>query len=240
MIDIHSHILPELDDGSSSVSESLLMLGEMRRQGIKIVAATPHFEGHRETVNSFLERRAKSFEALSDALTEDLPQIRLGAEVLYFEGISRMEGLKSLCIEGTDLLLLEMPVTKWSSYILSETVNLARSGEFRLVIAHFERCIPAQKRGMLDYLLENDLLIQANASYFLERRTKRRAISLLKKNKIHFLGSDCHNMKERAPRLYAAYNLIGKKLGEHFTDEMRSFAYDMFSAEERQYISQNQ
>ena len=54
MIDIHSHILPELDDGSSSVSESLLMLGEMRRQGIKIVAATPHFEGHRETVNSFL------------------------------------------------------------------------------------------------------------------------------------------------------------------------------------------
>ena len=40
MIDIRSHILPELDDGSSSVSESLLMLGEMRRQGIKIVAAT--------------------------------------------------------------------------------------------------------------------------------------------------------------------------------------------------------
>ena len=67
---------------------------------------------------------------------------------------------------------------------------------------------------MLDYLLENDLLIQANASYFLVRRTKRRAISLLKKNKIHFLGSDSHNMKEWAPRLYAAYNLIGKKLGE--------------------------
>lgn len=165
-----------------------------------------------------LDRLSESFDYIvidfppvnivSDALAASKP------EVLYFEGVSRMEGLKSLCIEGTDLLLLEMPVTKWSSYILSETVNLARSGEFRIVIAHFERCIPAQKRGMLDYLLENDLLIQANASYFLERRTKRRAISLLKKNKIHFLGYDSHNMKERAPRLYAAYNLIGKKLGE--------------------------
>lgn len=236
MIDIHSHILPELDDGSSSVSESLLMLGEMRRQGAEIVAATPHFEGHREAVDSFLERRAKSFEALSEALTEDLPQIRLGAEVLYFEGISRMEGLKSLCIEGTNLLLLEMPVTKWSSYTVGEVVKLSHTGAVRVVIAHFERCIPAQKRRMLDYLLENDLLIQANASYFLERRTRRRAISLLKKNKIHFLGSDSHNMKERAPKLNAAYNLIGKKLGEHFTDEMRSFAYNMFTDGERQYI----
>ena len=231
MVDIHSHILPQLDDGSSSVRESLLMLDEMRRQGIKIVAATPHFEVHRESVDSFLERRAKSFETISEALTEDEPQIRLGAEVLYYEGISRMEGLQRLCIEGTDLLLLEMPITKWTSYTVGEVVNLSHAGTVRVVIAHFERCIPAQKRGMLDYLLENDLLIQANASYFLERRTRRRAVSLLKKNKIHFLGSDSHNMKERAPRLGMAYNLISKKLGKHFSYEMQSFAYNMFSAE---------
>ena len=233
MIDIHSHVLPELDDGSSSVSESLLMLGEMRRQGIKIVAATPHFEACRESVDSFLERRAESFEKISESLTKDEPQIRLGAEVLYYEGISRMEKLQRLCIEGTDLLLLEMPVTKWSSYTVGEVVNLSRTGTVKVVIAHFERCIPAQKRGTLDYLLENDLFIQANAAFFLEHRTRRKAVSLLKKNKIHFIGSDSHNMKERAPRLGAAYNLISKKLGNHFTDEMQSFSYNMFSAERR-------
>ncbi|MGN0493364.1 MAG: CpsB/CapC family capsule biosynthesis tyrosine phosphatase [Acutalibacteraceae bacterium] len=239
MIDIHTHILPRLDDGSAGVSESLRMLGAMKRQGVQAVAATPHFEAHREAVDSFLERRAKSFEELSEVLTEDMPEIRLGAEVLYYEGIGRMTGLERLCIEGTGLLLLEMPLTEWSSYTLRETVNLARSGAVRVVIAHFERCISAQKRGTLDYLLENDLLIQSNASYFLERRTSRKALSLLKKNKIHFLGSDCHNMKERPPCLGAAYNLIGKRLGEHFTDEMQSFAYNMFSGEERQYIYKN-
>lgn len=236
MVDIHSHILPQLDDGSASVSESLLMLEEMRRQGIKLVAATPHFEGHRETVDSFIERREQSFNQLSESLYEGAPEIRLGAEVLYYEGISRTEGLRRLCIEGTNLLLLEMPLTEWTSYTLRELIKLSDSGAVKVVIAHFERCIPAQKRGTLDYLLENDILIQANASYFLERLTRRRALSLLKKNKIHFLGSDSHNMKERAPRLGAAYNLIGKKLGEHFTEEMQSFAYNMFSEEERQFI----
>ncbi|MGN0451251.1 MAG: CpsB/CapC family capsule biosynthesis tyrosine phosphatase [Acutalibacteraceae bacterium] len=231
MVDIHSHILPKLDDGSSSVRESLLMLEEMRRQGVKIVVATPHFESNRESIDSFLERRAKSFEMLSEALTEDVPKIMLGAEVLYYEGISQTEGLQRLCIEGTDLLLLEMPITKWSSYTVDEVIKLSHAGAVRVVIAHFERCIPTQKRGMLDYLIENDILIQANASCFLEHRTKRRAISLLKKNKIHFLGSDSHNMKERAPRIGAAYTLIGNKLGEHFTNEMRSFAYSMLSAE---------
>lgn len=237
MVDIHSHILPKLDDGSSSTAESLKMLGEMRRQGVKIVAATPHFEAERESVDTFIERRKVSLSKLCEVLPQDMPEIRLGAEVLYYEGVSRMEGLQRLCIEGTELLLLEMPVSKWSSYTVGELANLSRVSAFHIVIAHFERCIPAQKRGTLDYLLQNDVLIQANASYFLELKTRRRALSLLKDNKIHFLGSDSHNMKERAPRLGAAYNLIGKRLGTHFTDEMQSFAYSLFSTDNCQHLS---
>ena len=64
MIDWHSHILPEMDDGSKDVSESLLMLDSLRDQGIESVVATPHFYANDEPVETFLERQKASFDLL--------------------------------------------------------------------------------------------------------------------------------------------------------------------------------
>ena len=107
MTDFHSHILPAMDDGSRSVDESAEMLNELSGQGISRVIATPHFYANDESVFDFLGRRREAFDKLSTVLTPDMPQVLLGAEVRYYDGISHLADMKSLCVQGTDLFLLE-------------------------------------------------------------------------------------------------------------------------------------
>ena len=108
-VDFHSHTLPAFDDGAKDVQESLELFRMLSEQGINTVCATPHFNANRMSIDDFLRSRSKAYINLADALPENAPTVRLGAEVAYYEGISRLDNLSSLCIEGTNLLLLEMP-----------------------------------------------------------------------------------------------------------------------------------
>ena len=117
MIDFHSHFLPGIDDGSDSVETSIAMLNAWYSQGIKEICATPHFYAEHNTPERFITRRNKAFAMVQDATKNELQNVRLGAEVLFFDGISRYDGLHDLCLEGTDLLLLEMPFRTWTSHM---------------------------------------------------------------------------------------------------------------------------
>lgn len=87
MMDFHTHLLPEMDDGSRSVEESLAMLKQMAAQNINWAAATPHFYAFQESPEQFLERRSASAAQLQKEMSQwkDLPRISLGAEVRYYE-----------------------------------------------------------------------------------------------------------------------------------------------------------
>lgn len=122
MIDFHTHILPGIDDGSRSADESIQMLRAMPE--VTHVVATPHFYAWENTPERFLRRRTAAWEQLRERLDDTAPDIRLGAEVCYFEGICRSDELHSLCIEGTNVLLLEMPFEKWSSRALHDLLEL--------------------------------------------------------------------------------------------------------------------
>ena len=220
MIDWHSHILPGIDDGSRDTSESLALLRILSDQGIETVVATPHFYADRESVTSFLERREKAFSEISAQLKSDMPRVVLGAEVLYYEGISRLQDLNRLCIEGTNLLLLEMPMAKWTEYTVRELVKILNLKGIKLVLAHAERYIRFQSAETLDRLYENGILIQVNASFFNDVWTRRTAISMLVNRGIHFVGSDCHNLTSRPPRIGKAFDYISKKLDKQFLRQL--------------------
>lgn len=224
MIDFHSHVLPRMDDGSKSVEESLAMLNELSRQGIKTVVATPHFYANDESVQSFVERRLNSFKSIEPSLTPDMPRVLLGAEVKYYEGISRMENLRDLCVEDTGLLLLEMPMRRWTEYVLRELTDISCSGNVTLVLAHIERYIKLQSDESIGQLLSNGILLQFNASFVCDFFTKRQAMNLLKNRAVHMIGSDCHNMSDRAPDIGRAYEKISKKLGNEFIAEFNNYA----------------
>ena len=218
MIDFHSHILPGIDDGSRNVKMSLGMIEALGRQGVDTICATSHFYVTQRTPEHFLERRQEAYELLEPVLNDDAPRILLGAEVLYFPGISRLESLPKLCLEGTDVLLLEMPFTEWQEYWVREVQDLALGGEFTILMAHIERYYARQPRQVWDRLLELDVLMQANADYFLQQdsifrfRNRNSAVKLLREGRIHLLGTDTHNLTSRPPRMKEARDVIREEL----------------------------
>lgn len=223
MIDWHSHILPNLDDGSHSVAESVSLLNTSHSQGVSVVVATPHFYANDESVESFVARRNAAMNKLKAQMTDNLPKIILGAEVRYYQGISRMEDLSLLRIEGTKLLLLEMPFTKWTESMIRELFELSAKNGIHPVLAHVERYWRLQDLSAWVRLAECGILFQANASFFATFSSRRRAISLLKDGMIHVIGSDCHNLTSRPPNLAKAFDIIRKKLGNEYVTQMNEY-----------------
>ncbi len=230
MLDCHSHLLPGVDDGSRSIEESIQLLTMLQQQGVTAVIATPHFYADEQSVQQFLDRRRCAYEKLSAALPDaSLPTILLGAEVRYYHGIARMEGLDRLCVENTRVLLLEMPMTRWSGSTVRELLEIANTKNITLVLAHIERYIRLQPREVWEQLLHHGVLMQVNASYFNERRTRRMALRRLAEGEIHLLGSDCHGVRSRPPAIGQALAVIRKRLGDTAIQHMCDRAEMLFS-----------
>lgn len=231
MIDFHSHIIPKIDDGSSSIDETTEMLSLAKHQGVNYMVATPHFYASQESPSEFLQRRNRYFKKTLE-ITEplSLPKIIPGAEVGFFEGMSDCDVLKDLTILGTPLIMVEMPVCRWSDRMLGELGDIYEKQDIIPLIAHVDRYIKLlHDKKIVDKLKGLPVLIQANASFFIDKKTARLALSLLSKEKIHLLGSDCHNMTSRRPNLGEAYSIINEKLGNDAIQKIRSNGRLVFS-----------
>lgn len=214
MVDFHTHVLPRMDDGSKSSDMSVEMLHRMSGYGTDLVVSTSHYYGQRESVESFLERRAASFERLSAKLDEKCPQILLGSETAFFFGIEEEERLDELCIEGTRTLLLEMPFQPWTDYELNAVASLCFDREMNVVLAHLERFVDFQKgTDVIERMLALPVRVQINAETVLPMLRRGRWIRMFAERRAHILGSDSHNLTSRAPNLGEARAMIHKKAG---------------------------
>lgn len=214
IIDFHSHILPQVDDGSRSVEESAEMLTRMKQQGIEVVVATPHFYAKHDDPVRFLKRRAQAKEALDQVLTDDMPKVLLGAEVAYFPGMSQSKALQDLAIEGTKAILIELPMGTWKESIYRELTRIYEQQNLIPIVAHVDRYLtPYRSFGIPKKLEQLPVLVQANAEFFTEKATARKAKKMLAAEQIHLLGSDAHNLTNRAPNLGDALNVIENTLG---------------------------
>lgn len=230
MIDIHTHILPGMDDGSGSLEESLAMAKESARQGVRLLAATPHFYATQEDPNSFLRRRERSLALLESAWQDSFPTLLVGAEVRYFDGISRVEKIAHLTLDHTRILLLEMPFTSWSRRMVEEVVELQRSRGLQVLLAHVERYMKNQDGQVWETFRQNGVWMQCNANFFLRWQTKRKAQALFKKGEIQMLGSDTHNMTSRPPNLAMARDALVKSLGQAIWRSFERQSYALLKA----------
>lgn len=219
IIDFHSHILPEMDDGSRDPEMSARMLQALFNQGVEIVCATPHFYREENAVPEFLERRQRAWDAMPQPA--NMPQVLLGAEVAYYPGMSESENLESLCLQGTKALLLEMPFCAWTGRQILEVVRLIIDRDFFIVLAHperylFEKC----NRDAINRFAEMDTGMQVNASTLCHWQTRDVGLKLLQSTGAPFLGTDCHNLDSRAPQMQRARKAIGRRLGAEFLAEL--------------------
>lgn len=222
MTDFHTHILPEIDDGSSGLDESVDMLHSLFEQGVTKVVATPHFYANFSSPDRFLKKRNESWGRLREVLDGDMPKVTLGAEVHYYEGISHSEQLRDFCIGNTRLLLLEMPVTPWNDRMIESVLDLGARNNIKVILAHIERYFPIQDKEIWKYFRQNGVLLQLSAELFEKRRDRKLALKLISSGIVTMLGSDCHNMEMRPPNMSVATHRIEKELGSSFLEKFNA------------------
>lgn len=202
MIDFHSHILPDFDDGAENIEMSCQMLKESKRQGVNTVISTSHCILEKESdIENFLNRRKESYERLMPYIRgDDFPQVRLGAEVGFRFDVSECSRLKELCIEGTDYMLLEMPWNAWTEATVEQVYNITITG-IKPVMAHIERFL-YQDSSLIANLFELDVHYQINCSAMIRHR--RDLQKLWQQGRVHVIGSDMHNTTSRPPTMHEA------------------------------------
>lgn len=209
LIDFHTHILPRLDHGSRSSQVSLGQLGIMAKAGVDTVCATSHFYPQEVLVSNFLKARDASFDRLLEVCGDMArPKIVLGAEVLICEGLDQMEGLESLCLEGTNVLLLEMPFSAgaWTSRLYRTVAEISERG-ICPVFAHVDR----YPHKLVEALFDMGLMAQLNAGS-LDRWIKpKHLIRWIDEGVIVALGSDLHGDRQEA---YDPYRKVCASLGD--------------------------
>jgi protein-tyrosine phosphatase len=122
-----------------------------------------------------------------------------------------------------------MPFVKWTKSVLKEVVDIANRGRITLVLAHIERYLSMQDKNVVQMLLNNNVLIQVNSDFFTGFFTKSKALSMFKNNQIHFIGSDCHNMEDRAPDISKAMLTIEHKFGLGIVEEYIKYTNSIIS-----------
>ena len=225
MIDSHTHILPRMDDGAKSSEQSLAMLRAEAAQGVKTVVLTPHFYAARESLSDFLSRRAASYARLREVIAQQpdcaqLPQLLLGAEVAWYPSLVQDESLRQLCIEGTDLLLIEPSMARWDPSFVRRIYDLMGCCGIVPMIAHIDRYFAAQRAEDLRAVFALNIPIQISAEAFTSFWMRKKALQTIKSGATMVLISDCHDTDHRPPDLTAARKVIERKLGADVLAEM--------------------
>ena len=229
MIDLHTHILPGVDDGAKTAQDSIAMLQMQYETGVDTVVLTPHYYPQKEPLANFLSRRAAAWEQLQAAILAlpqerlcCLPRLILGAEVAYTPGLYALEGLQALCIGNTKNMLLELPFFVWDTQMVHSLYDFLGRAGVTPILAHIERYFACQKKKFLDEVLELGLPVQVGLQG-LERRFSH-TLRLLKQGKAHMIASDCHDLHHRRPELARAMEYVEKKLGMEYVAELTELA----------------
>lgn len=209
MIDFHSHILPGVDHGAASLDVSVEMLKQAKKAGVATIVATPHFYLHRDSLDSFLERRNKAYSVLKDYLAKDSSigiDVVCGAEVALESKLLTLD-LKKLAIEGTNSILIEMPMFgAWHSWMFHMLYEIESRFSLNVILAHVDRYGKESCARLLDMGFTAQINAEAlvRGSFF----QKRRFMNLCREGAVHLIGSDAHDTKERS---YDDLILLSKK-----------------------------
>ncbi len=221
--DLHTHILPDIDDGSRTVEASLELLSAEAEQGVTDIAFTPHFYIEDIDIKSFCDRRDEAFSLLMKAVENDpvLSGLRFykGAEVAYSPNLI-YEDLTPLCYEGTRYLLLEL--SYGFPFNLENTLFSLINNGYRPILAHTERYpYLVNDKKLLSSIKEMGVVLQSNAGAVLGGSYKKEVKKLLKFGFVDILSSDTHNLTRRPPRLAEALLKLKDKGGAMISNAVK-------------------
>lgn len=224
-IDIHSHILPGVDDGARNMEESIKMLKVAYEQGIRTMYTTPHYGSGKEKYKNS-SRLIECFEQLKEQAAdvgEEGIELILGNELYYTHSlIDALDTGKAYTMGGTRYVLVEFNFGIDYKELYKGLQQLINAG-YRPILAHIERyyCL-FRHFSELSALKELGVSLQVN-SCSLSAKLSSEALfcrKVIREGYIDFLGSDCHQLKWRPPVMKDCVHMIEKKTPEKYLNRI--------------------
>lgn len=214
-LDIHSHIIPGVDDGSCNMDMTMEMLVKAYDEGIRWMCATPHFyPGHR---NAGVDKLQEIFTEVCRLAADRFPDMKLmlGNEIYYKDEVMELLGKNEIhTLHGSRYVLVEFHVASEYDKLVRAVKGLTMKGYYP-ILAHIERyaCL-YHEEDRIEELIRMGAYMQVNAETLLGGsfdKVGRYCHKLIRSGKIHFLGSDCHNTDTRRPVMATAVAVLKKK-----------------------------
>ena len=209
MIDIHNHLIPNIDDGSDSLELTRSLLIDAINEGITDICITPHFMKH----GPYRVRKPELI-LLFNQLKQDVSDLNinlyLGNELYIDRELDELLLHNEICsMNNSKYVLIEFPFEKYKEEYDEYLYNV--SLEYKIIIAHPERYAYVQKNhNFVDRWLKEGYLLQSNQTSLFYNETRKPVYNFIEKGKLSFIASDAHN-KLRPVSLKNAYDLISKK-----------------------------
>ncbi len=213
MIDIHSHVLPGLDDGSRSLEQSVAMIRMAAATGTTDLVASPHANLDYQFDPERVEELLAELQRASDGV-----RLHRGCDFhLYFDNIQdALAHPAKYTINHKGYLLVEFPDMLIAKSTTEVFAQLLQNG-MTPIITHPERNYLLHKRmAELESWIDSGCLVQVTAQSLLGRfGAEARAVAqqLMKRGLVHFIASDAHDEEDRTPRLDLAYNHVAGRYG---------------------------
>ncbi|MGV8983537.1 tyrosine-protein phosphatase [Clostridium sp.] len=215
MMDFHSHIIHGIDDGAKSLDMSLKMLEIAESEGVEYICATPHFiaEEYEITKGEYIEKFDRLVLVASEANLKI--QILSGLEIYMHPNLPKLYKEKRIWgINGSEYLLIELPMGQFPRYTEDIFYELMLLG-VKPILAHPERNIKImENHDLIINLIKQGVLMQINSASLLGdygKQVKKTAQQFVKKNMVHILGSDGHNITSRKTKIKTAFEIVKDK-----------------------------
>jgi protein-tyrosine phosphatase len=219
MIDLHTHLLPGIDDGAKSLEEAIQIIKQGKEIGITAICTTPHLstsfmkDRTQKIMENFLKLRERTSNEKIDI------QLYLGSEIDLRIDFDSVRKFPYFFINQTQkYLFLELPIGEFPPFTERVLFSLLIEG-LSPILAHPERSL--SKEGdfeRIEKLKDSGILIQVNAGSLLGdfgKMIQRGAKRLLEENLVDFISSDAHDLQRRPITVMAeALKMVKKELGE--------------------------
>ena len=224
-VDLHSHILPWMDDGADDADVSLELLRKEASDGVRQIVLSSHFNPINENVSEFRIRRNSSYRQLQKAVSgSELAGIfdfRPAAEIRYNPSLLEIDGLETLSIDGTKVLLIEFSTQHYPEFVQDVFHRLQTKGYIPLM-AHVERFPWLRENPEFLYnMVCGGAYAQVNADSIIK---SRESLSFIRRmmdcGLIHCIGTDTHNMTKRPPHMKEAEKVLAANPGKDIVDYM--------------------
>ena len=226
LIDIHTHILPGMDDGAAGEAMSFQMLRDAYKTGSTLLVATPHY--HCSARSDWEEKRRTAYELVCDMAQQISPDfhILLGAEVFYESALlEQLKHGKDLALHHTRAILIEFSPDVNYLYIKNAVLALQSMG-YVPVLAHIERYAALMRMDRVEELSDMGAKLQVNASSVMGKhgwKIKRYLMQLMRNGWIDLVATDAHNVTDRPIGMADCAKYLTRKLG---ADDCRSVCHD--------------